>query len=165
MTFRLTQKLAKKLKLSSLPRTGSHDIESAWYGNLFRVGGVQYILLTESMTLFSFLFLGKGMANAGVFTTTARLLIETKFKENGWLSILGTYLSFDLGEPNLLAAQDKSILSSMNGIMGLLKAQIEDGTRDIEMLSNEINTVPFTKNGAMNSSDRRVEKIVRAQNN
>jgi hypothetical protein len=163
MIFRLTQKLAKKLNLMDLSRTDSHDTASAWYGNLFRVGGVQYILLTESLTLFSFLFYGRGIVDAAALTTKAKLLIEKKFKENGWLSVLGELISYDLAEPTLLAAQDRSVLSSMNGMAGLLKAQLETGKRDIEFLSNEINIVPFTKNGVLNSSDSRVEQLVMAQ--
>jgi hypothetical protein len=162
MIFRLTQKLAKKLNLTDLSRTNSHDSESAWYGNLFRVGGVQYILLTESLTLFSFLFHGRGIVDAASLTEKAKLLIETKFRENGWLSVLGTDISYDLAEPSLLAAQDRSVLSSMNGMIGLLKAQIEQGKWDIEFLSNEVNIVPFSKHGIMNNSDSRVEKLVKA---
>ena len=163
MRFRLTQKLAKKLNLMDLSRTDSHDSGSAWYGNLFRVGGVQYILLTESLTLFSFLFYGRGIVDAAALTTKAKLLIETKFKENGWLSVLGKPISYDLAAPTLLAAQDRSVLSSMNGMVGLLRAQLELGKRDIEFLSNEINIVPFTKNGVMNNSDSRVEQLAKAQ--
>jgi hypothetical protein len=163
MIFRLTQKLAKKLNMTDLPQTDTHDNGSAWYGNLFRVGGIQYILLTESLTLFSFVFHGKGIVDAATLTNRAKLLIETRFKENGWLSVLGTHISFDLATPTLLAAQDRSVLSSMNGMLGLLKSQIEEGKWDLEFLSNEINIVLFTKNGVMNDSESRVEQIAKAR--
>ena len=87
MIFRLTKILARKLNMDNLPRTDILDQRSVWHATLFRVSGVQYIVLTESLTLFSFLFHGKGIVDGQTFAKTARDSIGTKFKENGWTRI------------------------------------------------------------------------------
>jgi hypothetical protein len=61
MIVRCTQKLAKKLKLGRLDRTNTADAGSVWYAALFRVELVQYIILTEAITLGSILLPGRGI--------------------------------------------------------------------------------------------------------
>jgi hypothetical protein len=159
MIFRLTQKLATKLNLEKLPRTDTLDQGSVWYGNLFRVGGVQYMILTESTTLYSFLFHGKGIVDGQALTHTAKKLIEAKFKEKGWMSILGSTISFDQSEPTFLAAQDRRVLSSQNDMVKILKAQIGD-QMDYDFVLVHLNIILHTINGVMDSSETRVERLV-----
>jgi len=162
MTFCLTQKLSKKVKQFDLPRTTGYDLGSAWYGNLFRVGNVQYVLLTESLTLYSILLLGRGIVNAESLANAATHIIEERFRENGWIGILGKIISFDNNSATFLAAQDRSVLSSMNEIVRMIKWEIAERPDNLDSLMIWMNTLLLTKNGIMDNSESRVDQLVRS---
>ena len=116
MVFRLTKKLSEKLHLGKLARTETPEDGSTWHANLFRASGVQYIVLTESLTLYSLLISGRGIVDGAAFARIARQIVGAKFEEERWSHLLGNRVAFDTEEPIFLAAQDRSVIASINEI-------------------------------------------------
>ena len=110
MVFRLTQKLSKKLHLGALPRTEILEGGSVWYANLFRAHGTQFVVLTESLTLYSLLIIGRGIVDGDGFASVARQTVQAKFQREGWSRLLGSQVAFDEEAPLFLAAQDRSVI-------------------------------------------------------
>ena len=162
VTFRLTRKLSEKLRLDRLPRSDNPDVASVWHSNLFRVGGVQYILLTESSTLFSVLLQGRGISDSDSFVASATGQIENEFRRGGWLSLLGNLIAFDRDGPNLLAAQDRSILSSMNEIVRMVTWEISNRPGDLRSYTKYANEIPLTRKGVMDQPVRRLKLLAKA---
>jgi len=72
MIFRLSQKLANKLKIrvaGSLPSESNPFAD--WSANLFTVQRAQYIILTNTASLYSVVMLGRGIANERRFASAA----------------------------------------------------------------------------------------------
>lgn len=68
MIFRLSQKLQGKLKvgtLTALPLHENHLLD--WSAHVFLAGRTQYVLLTNTKSLVSTIFPGKGLTNEGTF--------------------------------------------------------------------------------------------------
>ena len=149
MVFRLTKKLAEKLHLGKLPRTETPGVGSTWHANLLRASGVQYIVLTESLTLYSILILGRGIIDGTAFATIARQMVGAKFEVEGWSHLLGNRVAFDTGEPIFLAAQDRSVIASISEISRMAKFAIEGHERSLDTHTNWINQVPYSKRGRM----------------
>jgi hypothetical protein len=68
MIFRLSQKLAKKLKTSP-PRPAPADPNpfADWSGHLFTADRTQYLILTNTPSLYSTVIYGLGIANDSQF--------------------------------------------------------------------------------------------------
>ena len=149
MVFRLTQKLSKKLHLGILPRTETLESGSVWYANLFRAHGTQFVVLTESLTLYSLLMLGRGIVDGDSFASVARQTVRAKFEREGWSGLLGSHLAFDNEAPLFLAAQDRSVIASVNEISRMARFGIEGKQSSIEAHTDWINQVPYSKRGKM----------------
>ena len=149
MVFRLTKKLSEKLHLGKLPRTETPEEGSTWHANLLRASGVQYIVLTESLTLYSLLILGRGIVDGAAFGRIARQIVGAKFEEEGWSHLLGNRVAFDTGEPIFLAAHDRSVIASIGEISRMAKFEIEGHERSLDIHTNWINQIPYSKRGKM----------------
>lgn len=72
MIFRLSQKLNAKIKagpLVELPADKNPFAE--WSANLFMVGRAQYILISNTKSLYSTVIVGKGINDSGTFIDRA----------------------------------------------------------------------------------------------
>jgi len=64
MIIRLTQKLAKKIGESPTEVLPPHSNPFAdWCGHLFQAGRTQFIIVTNTHSLYSFIFYGRGITN------------------------------------------------------------------------------------------------------
>ena len=86
--------------------------------------------MTESLTLLSVLFLGKGIVNVGDFIDFARERIHSMLEQMGEAGALGRQIAFDYDPPTMLAAQDRRLLACMTSIMKDAKWSLSKGTRD-----------------------------------
>src|SRR4051812_7033506 len=68
MIFRLSEKLNTKIKAGNLPALPLHENPLAdWSAGLFLVGRTQYILLTNTKSLYSTVLPGKGVTDESDF--------------------------------------------------------------------------------------------------
>jgi hypothetical protein len=162
MTIRLTRKLAEKLRLYPLPKTVDPDRESVWYGNLFRVLGVQFIIMMESKTLVCVLFKGQGIVSeeslVKIFHDTATLLFERR----GWSSVLGRAVSFNSETPTIVAAQDRRLLGCLNDMINQAKWDIQEDQNPLADVMDRLNRniLSYTN---YKRPEQRLEELVEEQ--
>jgi len=110
MIFRLSQKLNAKIKAGSLgPLPLNENPFADWSALVFIAGRTQYILLSNSKSLYSTVMFGKGITNTSHFIERAvssnRELVALKLDEWGYGTMIGSLLDAcqfvlnDQGEP------------------------------------------------------------------
>src|ERR1700733_5384844 len=84
MIFRLSQKLNAKIKVGTLPTLPPDDNPlTDWSAHLFLVDRAQYILLSNTKSLYSTVMFGKGMTNDGDFIERALSSIREFMEADG----------------------------------------------------------------------------------
>jgi hypothetical protein len=122
MLFRLSQKLAKKLKvtgLKSLPP--DNNAFADWSSHLFTVDRQQYIIVSNTASLYSVLLLGRGISNekrfvAGVLGAIREVLIadgQGPVYER-WIAPAADAIAFG-------TALNRSVIGSMNDLVKCLR--------------------------------------------
>ena len=159
MIIRCTQKLAERLHTGRLSHTEMPDTRSAWYANLFHALGVQYIILTESQTLVTVVFSGKGIKSADELARAGRAQIKTKFVESGWTELLGTAIDYDEETLELLAAQDRRVLGCMTDLVFAAELAAESGDA-LDAIMTRLNRNINSYNGNT-TAERRIWKLLK----
>jgi len=144
MIFRLTRRLAAKLGVEpvpSLPSAGNplHD----WTGHLFVAGSRQYIIVTNSVTLYSVVMHGGGCRNAGTFVGAFMGELSGVLDRDG-LGLLSSRLIPDLSK-NLVfcRASDRRVLGSINDFVFGAKVYIIEAGLPLLEVSRRLNQTPM----------------------
>ncbi len=116
MIIRLTKKLAKKIHSTDALNTLELDKNPYldWSANLFRVGRTQYIIVTNTVSLFSFIMYGRGITDNGSFISTFHATLEQFLKDTGNESIYQKYLEPDISPIMFAKSLNKAVTGSMN---------------------------------------------------
>ena len=84
MIFRLSQKLNAKIKTGSLGLLPLDENPYAdWSAHLFTAGRTQYIILSNTKSLYSTVLYGKGITNDGQFIDRALSSIREFMQDDG----------------------------------------------------------------------------------
>ncbi len=84
MMFRLSKKLSAKIKVPVIETLALHpDPLCDWSGHLFTVDRKQLVLLTNTATLYSLVFPGRGISNAATFCEQADQSIREALVKEG----------------------------------------------------------------------------------
>jgi hypothetical protein len=117
MIFRLSQKLVQKLKINL---AGCHPPPSNpfadWSASLFSVQRAQYIILTNTSSLYSVVMLGRGFADQSRFVEAALKSIR-EFPIADGLESLYHQFAAALDTIEFSAALNRSVTGSMNDLM------------------------------------------------
>jgi hypothetical protein len=127
MIIRLTQKLAKKIKVApttAAPRTENPFAD--WTANLFTVGRAQYIILTHSASLYSVVFPGRGINDSGRFTEHALLAMGEQMADAGYGDVFEKHIAPLAVEIWYSKTGDRSVLGSMNDFIHQAKYRLAD---------------------------------------
>lgn len=128
MIIRITQKLAKKIKVSpptALPRDPNPFAD--WTANLFTAERTQYIILTNSTCLYSVLFYGRGITESGIFIDRALSALAEQMRDAGYGPIFDKCIVPLIGEIIFSKTGDRSLLGSMNDHVFCARAHLEYG--------------------------------------
>jgi hypothetical protein len=127
MILRLSLKLQSKLKLKSLPAKPLDQSPYAdWSSHVFTVNRAQYILLTNSQSLYSCMLHGGGISNDRIFIERV-LGVLREFMEYAGLTI--TYEKFVAPECGRICfgkALNRSVTGSMNDMVRIAKLLLMD---------------------------------------
>jgi hypothetical protein len=154
MIFRLSQKLAKKLKIrlsGCLPPPSNPFVD--WSASLFTVQRAQYIILTNTGSLYSVVMLGRGIADEGRFVNAALDSIREALIANGQDSLYRRFISSMTDKIEFSAALNRSVTGSMNDL--ILNAKLSIGERGISPFDAdvELNRMPMSVLGYGNPRD------------
>ena len=157
MIFRLTLKLAKKIGIAPLPAIPFDENRNPildWNANLFTVQRTQYIIMTNTASLYSLILHGRGITNEKQFVREA-------------LSCMEEFMTLDANEimyDNFIEAEskimyfskiiDRRILGSMNDLIFQAMVCLNKGQKSPFDVSFMLNKTPMSY---LNHSNPKIE--------
>ena len=118
MIFRLSQKLATKIKAASLQSLPLDENPFAdWSAQLFVVDRAQYILLTNTASLYSTVMFGKEITNHSHFIQRALSSIREFMEADGQEFVYHRFIVPATGTVRFAKALDRSVTGSMNDMI------------------------------------------------
>jgi hypothetical protein len=118
MIFRLSQKLNSKIKAGARDTVRLDDNPYAdWSGHLFTVNRTQYILLSNTKSLYSCVMYAKGITNDGIFIERALSAIREFMQDDGQQFVYRTFIAPACESVHFAKALNRSVTGSMNDLI------------------------------------------------
>jgi len=118
MIFRLTQKLAKKISLPSLPSL-PHDQNPFidWTAHLFTAERVQYIIVTNTVSLYSLVMYGRGITDDNEFIQRTLSFMSEFIAYDGCEFIYRRLIAPHTARISFSKATNRHVIGSMNELI------------------------------------------------
>lgn len=118
MIFRLSQKLNTKIKAGTLGALPLHENPLAdWSAHLFVAGRTQYILLSNTKSLYSTVLYGKGITNDSDFIERALSSLREFMEADGQRAAYEHFITPACASVRFATALDRSVTGSMNDLI------------------------------------------------
>jgi hypothetical protein len=118
MIFRLSQKLNAKIKGGTLPALSLDENPLAdWSAHLFVAGRTQYVLLSNTKSLYSAVMFGRGITNDSQFIERALSRIREFIETEGQEAVYLRFITPACGSVQFARALDRSVTGSMNDLI------------------------------------------------
>jgi hypothetical protein len=128
MIFRLSQKLAKKLKEADLPSLSLDENPYAdWSAHLFTADRAQYIIVTNTKALYSMVMHGKGITDSSLFIDRALNCIREFMEDDGQSFVYQRFVAPASARVRFVKALDRSVTGSINELVKFATFYLEDG--------------------------------------
>jgi hypothetical protein len=145
MIFRLTQKLNAKIKAGTLPTLPPDDNPFAdWSAHLFLVDRAQYILLSNTKSLYSTVMYGKGITDDARFIERALSNLREFLEEDRYESIYRGFIAPASATVQFAKALDRRVTGSMNDLIHQAKYLLADGELSPHDVGFKLNEVPLS---------------------
>jgi hypothetical protein len=152
MIFRLSQKLATKIKEGRLPALPLDDNPVAdWSASLFVADRAQYILLSNTRSLYSTVMYAKGITHDGNFVERALSNIREFMGTDGQELVYHRFIVPATGSVRFAKALDRSVTGSMNDMIrhaSYWLAQGDVSPFDVGFRLNEIPMSALARSGS-----------------
>lgn len=146
MIFRITQKLAKKLRIdpvAALPPNENPLLD--WTANLFMVSRWQCIILTNSASLYSVIFPGKGVPDGQAFVEQGMKALDDCLTRDGILGLYHFDIAPAIDSVDFCKAGDKSVLASMNQLVFQVKCDLLEMGHSLPVVNRRLNRIVMSK--------------------
>jgi hypothetical protein len=123
--LRLSQKLGTKIKagkLSELPL--DENPYADWSCNLFTADRTQYIIVSNTKSLYSAVMYGKGVTDVSQFVRRVLITIQEFTDEDGLLSVYQRFIAPSSGTVAFAKAWNRSVTGSMNDLIQFAKHRL-----------------------------------------
>ena len=128
MIFRLSQKLAKKLKEGNLPSLPLDENPYAdWSAHLFTADRTQYIIVTNTKALYSVVMFGKGITDYSEFINRALSTLREFMEDDGQMFVYQRFIAPASGNVRFAKALDRSVTGSINELVKYATSYLETG--------------------------------------
>lgn len=128
MLFRPSQKLAKKLRIATLkPEPADPNPFADWSAHVFTVVRTQYLILTNTSTLYSTVMNGRGVTDSRQFAERAASAIRDLLMADRREFIYERYLAPAANAVRYASAMNRSVTGSMNDLIYAAKMRLADG--------------------------------------
>lgn len=145
MIFRITQKLAKKIKVAPSTEVVTADNPFLdWTGHLFYANRVNYIILTNSHSLYTVLFVGRGISTEKEFIENALRSMRDYMVIDKTGSIFNLYIKPHAGHYTFGKANDKHVLGSMNDLIFQAKVDLISLRLPLLVVNQRLNETPMS---------------------
>jgi len=123
-----SQKLNTKIKAGSLGPLPLHENPFAdWSAHLFDAGRTQYILLSNTKSLYSTVLYGKGITNDSQFIERAVSSIKELLADEGQEIAFRRFIAPATTSVRFAKALDRSVTGSMSDLINHATAWLADG--------------------------------------
>jgi hypothetical protein len=157
MIFRLTLKLAKKIGIAPLPAIPYDDSRNPildWNAHIFTVQRTQYIILTNTVSLYSMVLPGRGITNDNNFIREALSCIEEFMIIDGNKVMYEKFIEPESKIIYYSKIIDRRVLGSMNDLIFQAKVYLSEGQKSPFDVSFMLNKTPMSY---LNYSNPKVE--------
>ena len=119
MILRLSQKLNTKIKAGTLKAMPLDDNPYAdWSCHLFTADRTQYIIVSNTKSLYSCVLYGKGITNDSVFIERVLSSLREFMEDDGQSFIYQKFVAPASGTVSFAKALNRSVTGSMNDLIG-----------------------------------------------
>lgn len=140
MIFRLSATLAKKLKEGPLPSMPLDENPYAdWSAHLFTADRTQYIIVSNTKSLYSVVLYGKGITDDSEFIDQTLSTLREFMDDDGQAFVYRRFIAPACGTVQFAKALDRSVTGSINELVKVAKFALEDGERAPHDLGFELN--------------------------
>lgn len=144
MILRLSQKLNTKIKAGKLSEMPLDENPYAdWSCHLFTADRTQYIILTNTPSLYSCVMYGRGIADDGTFISRALDTIRDFTADDGQQFIYRKFIAPSSGSVNFAKALSRSVTGSMNDHIHAAKFMLSDDMAPSE-IGYRLNETPMS---------------------
>jgi len=145
MIFRLTQKLAKKIKLpplQALPPGQNPFID--WTANLFTAERAQYIIVTNTASLYSLIMYGRGITDDNELIRRTLSFMREFMTDDGCEFLYRRLIAPHTAVVSFSKANDRRVIGSMNELIFESKFYMIERRLSPFETSCRINETPMT---------------------
>jgi hypothetical protein len=153
MIFRLSQKLSAKIKAGTLPSVPLDENPLAdWSAHLFVAGRTQYLLLSNTKSLYSTVMYGKGVTNDSHFIERALGGIREFMEADGQAFRYRRFIVPATASVRFAKALDRSVTGSMNDLIKHATYWLAEGDQSPFDIGFRLNDIPMSALASSGSS-------------
>jgi hypothetical protein len=142
MIFRLSQKLATKLRENDLPAVPlDENPYSDWSAHLFTVARTQYIIVANTRALYSVFMYGKGITDYSEFISRALSALREFMDDDGQSFVYQRLIAPTTASVKFAKALDRSVTGSVNELVKFATYYLEDDELSPHDLGFKLNDV------------------------
>jgi hypothetical protein len=145
MIVRLSQKMAKKIKRSptgSCPQVSNPYVD--WSAHLFTAGRVQYIILTNTFSLYSMVLYARGITDSARFIERTFNYMAEYTIADGYEFQFRRLIVPEAGSVTFIKLNDRRIVGSINELIRLAKWDLSEEQLSPFETSQRINQAPMS---------------------
>ena len=148
MILRLSQKLCTKIDAGSLKTVPLDDNPVAdWSAHLFVADRTQYIIVSNTKSLYSTVLFGKGITDDSHFIQRALGSIREFMEADGQAFVYHRFIVPATGTVRFAKALNRSVTGSMNDLINHAKVRLAEGELSPFDVGFELNDVFLTSLG------------------
>ena len=154
MILRITQKLSAKIKVGRLSESPLDENPFAdWSCNLFTAGRTQYIILSNTVSLYSCVMFGKGITNGGRFVEQAQSTIREFMEADGQAFAYQNFISPASDTITFAKSLNRSVTGSMNDLVKFAKHRLVEDAWSLRDVGLELNDILLSALATSNSQN------------
>lgn len=146
MIYRLSKKLAEKIDcldcLNDIPMVNNPFTD--WSANLFRVQRIQYIIVSNTTSLYSVLMYGRGITDHDDFIRGVRNTMRIYMEDDGKEKLYNRFIESDDSPIMFAKALNRSVTGSMNDLIKGVKFHLEYDDLSLFDAAQRINETPIS---------------------
>jgi hypothetical protein len=148
MILRLSQKLCTKIKagmLSEMPPDESPYTD--WSCHLFTADHTQYVMLTNTKSLYSCVMLGRGITDSGIFIDRTMSSFREFMEADGQAFVFQKFVAPNCEAVSFAKALNRSVTGSMNDMVVHAKMWLTEGGLSPFDVGFKLNDMPMSALG------------------
>jgi hypothetical protein len=145
MIFRFSTKLAAKLKVTpSKVLSLDPNPFADWSGHVFTAERTQFVILTNTASLYSTVFYGRGIPSDSHFIERALSSLREFMADDGLSFIYQRFIAPASGTVQFSKALNRSVTGSMNDLIFHAKVWLTEGELSPHDTAFKLNDIPFS---------------------